>query len=194
MRQANRKRMDGSLGGHHAKARLLSNKTHYSLSDPGARISVKPGKARALNYLCSLAVDTATGLVSHIQADLADRRDSVHLPGLIQQLQARLTGQELPLRAVLADAGYSNGFNYAFLERRAITPWIPVFGCYKPVIEGFAYEAAGNAYRCPAGKLLPFRKYSTRLDGNWLKNYRAEYRDCQSCALKPTCVPLGWYS
>ncbi|MGI4874403.1 MAG: transposase [Janthinobacterium lividum] len=46
-----------------------------------------------------------------------------------------------------------------------------------------------NAYRCPAGKLLPFRNYCTSLDGNWLKNYWAEYRDCQACPFKPTCVP-----
>jgi transposase len=188
-RQAKQKRTTGGLGAHHAKAQLLSNKTHTSLSDPEARISVKPGKARALNYLCSLAVDTATGLISHVQADFADSRDSVHLPRLVAQLQTRLTAQQVPLREVLADAGYSNGFNYAFLEQRGITPWISVFGKYKPVIEGFTYEPDRNAYRCPAGKLLLFRNYCTSQDGTWLKNYRAEYRDCQACPLKPTCVP-----
>ena len=58
-------------GATHKKARLLSNKTHYSPHDPDARISVKPGKARKLNYHCSMAVDTAEGAVSHIQADFA---------------------------------------------------------------------------------------------------------------------------
>jgi transposase len=188
-RQAQQQRAAGGLGAHHAKAQLLSNKTHTSRSDPEARISVKPGKARALNYRCSLAVDTSSGLISHVQADLADSRDSVHLPRLVAQLQARLTTQQVPLREVLADAGYANGFNYAFLEQRGITPWIPVFGKYKPVIEGFTYEPDRNAYRCPAGKLLPFRNYCTSLDGHWLKNYRAEYRACQACPLKPTCVP-----
>jgi transposase len=188
-RQAKQQRAAGGLGAQHAKAQLLSNKTHTSSSDPDARISVKPGKARALNYLCSLAVDTATGLISHVQADFTDSRDSVHLPRLVAQLQKRLTQQQVPLREVLADAGYSNGFNYAFLEQRGITPWIPVFGKYKPVIEGFTYEPTVNAYRCSAGKLLPFRNYCTSQDGNWLKNYRAEYRDCQACPLKPTCVP-----
>jgi hypothetical protein len=67
-------------GSRHPQARLLSNKTHYSPTDPDARISLKPGKARALNYLCSLAVDTAQGVISHVQADLADSRDSLHLP------------------------------------------------------------------------------------------------------------------
>ncbi|MGI4824418.1 MAG: transposase [Janthinobacterium lividum] len=48
-RQAKQKQGGGGLGAHHAKAQLLSNKTHQSRSDPEARISVKPGKARALN-------------------------------------------------------------------------------------------------------------------------------------------------
>ena len=53
-------------GSRHTQARRLSNKTHYSPTDPDARISVKPGKARALNYLCRLAVDTAKGVISHV--------------------------------------------------------------------------------------------------------------------------------
>jgi hypothetical protein len=82
----------------------------------------KPSKASALIYRCNLAVDTASGLISHVKADLANSRDSVHLPNLIAQLQARWTKQQVPLREVLADAVYSNGFNYAFLEQRGIIP------------------------------------------------------------------------
>jgi transposase len=188
---AKRQAAPGRLGAHHPKAQLLSNKTHYSPTDPEARISVKPGKARALNYLCSVAVDTASGLISHIQADFADRRDSTHLPELIPQLQARLTTNKLTLQDIVADTGYSNGFNYAFLEQRAITPWIPVFGYYKPAPEGFTYEAEVDAFRCPTGKLLPFRNYATSKDGNWAKNYRAAYQDCQQCPRKMACTPAA---
>lgn len=188
-RQAKRQAEPGGLGAHHVKAQLLSNKTHYSPTDPEARISVKPGKARALNYLCSLAVDTATGVISHIQADLADSRDCLHLPALVPRLQARLTAQELTLRDFVADTGYSNGFNYAFLEQRGITPWIPVFGPYKPTVEGFTYEPAADAYRCQADKLLPFRSFRTTENETWVKQYRAAYKDCQQCPLKASCVP-----
>ncbi|WP_161787172.1 hypothetical protein [Hymenobacter sp. IS2118] len=51
------------------------------------RIRVKPGNARALNYLCSLAVDTAHGVISHVQGDLADQPDSFHLPRLLSCLR-----------------------------------------------------------------------------------------------------------
>ncbi len=179
----------GALGARHEKARLLSNKTHYSPTDPDARISVKPGKARALNHLCSLAVDTAKGVISHVQADFADKRDSLHLPRLLTGLQRRLRVHELRLRHLLADAGYANGSNYALLEAQHITAWIPVFGQYKAEIAGFTYDAPTDAYTCAAGKVLPFRKYDTTADGTWLKIYWATCQDCQQCPLKPTCVP-----
>ena len=89
----------------HAKVQLLSNKTYYSPSGPEARTPVKPSKARALNYRCSLAIDTAIGVISHIQADLADSRDCLHFPALVPRLQARLIARELTLRDFVADNG-----------------------------------------------------------------------------------------
>lgn len=111
----------GAPGAAHEKAQLLSNKTHYNPHDPDARISVKPGKARKLNYHCSMAVDTAEGVISHIQADFADGRDSQYLPRISMQVQNRLKKNELAMTDLLADAGYSNGSNYNFLEQRGIT-------------------------------------------------------------------------
>ncbi|MCC9168889.1 transposase [Pontibacter harenae] len=69
--QDNLKKAPKVLGASHKRAQLLSNKTHYSPHDPDARISVKPGKARKLNYHCSMAVDTARGVISHIRSDFA---------------------------------------------------------------------------------------------------------------------------
>lgn len=79
----------GPPGANHEKAKLLSNKTHYNPQDPDARISIKPGKARKLNYYCSMSVDAAEGVISHIQADSADGRDSQYLPSIISSLQDR---------------------------------------------------------------------------------------------------------
>ena len=190
-RQAKLQTVAGSLGSTHKKAKLWSNKTHYSTTDADARVSVKPGKVRALNYLCSLAVDTAQGVISHVQADFADSRDSLHLPGLVRSLQPRLQAQGLHWQELLADTGYANGSNYAFLEERGITPWIPVFGQYKAEIKGFTYDLATDTYICPAGKALPFQKYDTSADGSWLKIYWASYQDCHHCPLKLTCVPTA---
>ena len=188
-RQAKRRTEPGPLGAQHEKARLLSNKTHYSPTDPDARISIKPGKARALNYLCRLAVDTAKGVISPVQADFADSRDSLHLPHLLTGLQQRLRTNALLLRDLVADTAYANGPNYALLEAQQVTAWIPVFGQYKPEIDGFTYDPQTDTYHCAAGKELPFQRYDSTADGSWVKFYWAPCRDCQQCSLKPTCVP-----
>ena len=189
--QQNLKNAPANLGASNKKAQLLSNKTHYSPTDPDARISIKPGKARKLNYNCSLAVDTAEGVISHVQADFADGRDSQCLPDITLKLQQRLASNELRLEEVLADTGYSNGSNYALLEQWKITGWIPVFGHYKPQIEGFPYDPEADHFTCPEGKRLPFKTFNRNADGSLLKIYRAAYPDCKSCPLKPTCVPGG---
>jgi transposase len=179
----------GPLGRSRPQARLLSNKTHYSPADPDARISVKPGKARALNYLCSMAVDEAHGVISHVQADFADRRDCTLLPSLVEPLQQRLLAQDLLLVDLVADTNYSNGVNYALLEARGITPWIPVFGKYKPEIDSFRYEAETDCFTCSAGKRLPFKSFYKNQDGGLAKVYRAASRDCRLCPRKPACAP-----
>ena len=79
----------------------------------------------------------------------------------------------------------------SLLEQQGITPWIPVFGKYKPVIEGFPYDPQTDQFTCPAGKTLPFKTYDTTADGGLLKLYRAPYQDCKRCPLKATCVPRG---
>ena len=150
---------------------------------------MKPGKARKLNYHCSLAVDTAEGVITHVQADFADGRDSQTQPDVTLKLQQRLIHNELRLEELLADTGYSNVGNYALLEQRKITGWIPVFGKYKPQIDGFPYDPAADQFTCLASKLLPFKTFDSHADGGLLKIYRAAYQDCQQCPLKPDCVP-----
>ncbi len=49
--------------GKEIRPKFLSNHTHYSPTDPDAKISVKPGKARQLNYSAQLSVDDA----NHVQ-------------------------------------------------------------------------------------------------------------------------------
>ncbi len=177
------------VGASHKKARLLSNKTHYNPHDPDARISVKPGKARKLNYHCSMAVDTAEGVISNIQADFADGRDSQYLKDISLKVQDRLRKNELIMTDILADAGYSNGSNYDFLEKRKVTGWIPVFGKYKPWIEGFPYNKEKDEYSCAMNKPLPFKGFSTNKDGAVFKNYWAAPRDCKACPMKSSCAP-----
>ena len=59
----------------------LSNKTHYSTTDTDARVSVKPGKPRQLNYLGQVSTDTANHVITNIEAHHADKKDSQCLTG-----------------------------------------------------------------------------------------------------------------
>ncbi|WP_157486809.1 IS1182 family transposase [Dyadobacter alkalitolerans] len=188
-----RKNPVGASGASHEKAQLFSNKTHYNPHDPDARISVKPGKARKLNYHCSMAVDTGQGIISHIQADFADGRDSQYLPAMTVQVQKRLKANDLRMTELLADAGYSNGFNYEFLELRNVTPWIPVFGKYKPEREWVTYDRKEDAFTCTMGKTIPFKGFDRTSDGKPIKNYRASKKDCIPCVLKESCTPKSLF-
>jgi len=66
---------DGKEGnsGEFIQSKLLSNHTHYSPTDPDARISTKPGKPRNLNFLGQLSVDTSYHVITGAMADFADK-------------------------------------------------------------------------------------------------------------------------
>ena len=71
-------------------SKYTSNKTHYSPTDPDARISVKPGKARKLNYMSQLSVDTGHHIITDITAYHADKKDSQCLQDITVRLKNRL--------------------------------------------------------------------------------------------------------
>jgi hypothetical protein len=58
------------------RPKFVSNHTHYSTTDRDARVSVKPGKPRQLNYSMQTAVDMSSHVITNIEAHLADRKDS----------------------------------------------------------------------------------------------------------------------
>ena len=62
----------------------LSNHTHYSPTDSDARVSVKPGKARQLNYFGQIAVDDAHHVITGACSDFADKRDSQCLEQIVE--------------------------------------------------------------------------------------------------------------
>lgn len=180
-------REEGSLGSDNPQARYLSNKTHYSPVDPDARVAVKPGKPRQLYYMSSMSVDTAHHVITHMRAIHADRKDSLNLIDLVRQTQLRLKKQELHLETVLADTGFSNGENYKYLEETKINGYIPVFGQYEGVREGFTYESEEDRWRCSQGKYATFRKIRYH-ENHPEKLYFTTRKDCKGCPLASGCI------
>ena len=181
------KEQDQRPGAGNKGSKYTSNKTHYSPTDPDARISVKPGKARKLNFLSHLAVDTVNHVITHIHADFADKKDNQCLEAIVNPLKNRLQANGLIWKNLAADAGYSSGENYALLERKEIDSYIPPHGTYKGGPEGFTYHKNGNYWECPQGKKVTFRK--TKYEKETKKNYYYTRRsDCKNCPIKRACI------
>lgn len=181
------KDQDQRPGAGNKGSKYTSNKTHYSPTDPDARISVKPGKARKLNYLSQLSVDTAHHVISDIKAYHADGKDSQQLQDIVQRVKRRLWKKGLTMENCVADTGYSSGENYAFLEQQGIKSFIPPHGTYKGGPEGFEYIGEGNYWLCPQGKKVTFRKQ--KLEKGTLKdNYFTKRSDCKDCPIKARCI------
>jgi transposase len=180
---------DQRQGAGNKNAKYTSNKTHYSPTDPDARISVKPGKARKLNYLSQLSVDTAHHVITDIAADFAHKKDNQCLQAITHRLKDRLKGQGLLWHNLLADTGYSSGENYAFLEKEGIISYIPPHGTYKGGPEGFIYEKEADCFVCSQGQPIPFVKvYYEKKSNTKKKEYRASKQVCKGCPIREKCL------
>ncbi len=178
---------DTRPGSRNKGAKYTSNKTHYSPTDPDARISVKPGKARKLNYHGNISVDTANHVITDAKAYHADRADSANLQDVTLRLKKRLSREGLMWRNILADAGFSSGENYDFLEKQNLVSYIPPHGTYKGGPEGFTFVKDGNYWLCPEGKKVTFRK--RKLVKNSLQDhYLTKRSDCKNCPVKTQCI------
>jgi transposase len=169
------------------RAKFLSNHTHYSTTDPDARIAVKPGKPRQFNYLGQTSVDTAHHVITHIHADYADKKDSQCLTKVIKELNENFQSTGLAVEQILADTGYSSGEALKALEQNNITGYIPNFGKYKPEREGFTYHKEEDYYNCPQNKKIIFKKIKSN-NGHLAREYRSSRKDCASCPLRSTCI------
>ena len=185
---------DGELDelGNTIQAKYLSNHTHYSKTDPDARISVKPGKPRQLNYSAQTSVDTKGHVITNIMADYSDKRDSQSLPEIIKQTKENLEENNLTIEEVLADTGYSSGTALKYLKENNITGYIPNFGLYKNSREGFSYDKGKDEYTCTQGKKIVFKKIITVSRGNQTREYRSSRLDCKGCPHRSTCIGTSY--
>jgi hypothetical protein len=173
---------------HTERSKYLSNKTHYSPTDPDARIAVKPGKARNMSYLASVSVDKAQGVIAHVQADYADAKDSQLLISIVESLQKRFKPYELSLKKVVADAGYSSGEVYQYLEKQHLTAYIPIHGQFTVERDGFSYDEQKDCFICPQGEKLTMSRLFIDRSGYPKKTYRLSRTICNQCPIRETCL------
>jgi transposase len=173
------------------RPRYLSNHTHYSPTDPDARISVKPGKARQMNYYGQVAVDDSHHVITAAGADFSDKRDSQCLESLVDQCRQNLAENDMPTGEILADAGYSSGESLKYLNDHNIEAWIPNFGQYIAERPGFVYIKEENHYLCTKegghGAILAYKGERTDSKGYTKRTYRSSETDCRTCPLREQC-------
>lgn len=172
------------------RPRFLSNHTHHSPTDPDARISVKPGKARQMNYYAQIAVDELHHVITAAGSDYADKRDSECLAHILNQNIKNLKEHGIQTKQITADTGYSSAEALQFCKDNNIEAFIPNFGQYKPVREGFIYNEEQDQYECTRGNqaILPFKRIAVDIKGYEKKIYRSDNSKCKNCPLRKTCI------
>jgi transposase len=171
------------------RPKFVSNHTHYSTTDRDARVSVKPGKPRQLNYSMQTAVDMSSHVITNVEAHYADRRDSECLSQVLQNTINNLGQQQLIVEEIACDTGYSSGKALQACIDNSITAYIPNFGHYKPFREGFVFDQVNDRYTCIAkGIHLPYKKTYQDKKGYYKKQYRSSAKDCGKCPLRTSCI------
>ena len=171
-----------------SRSKFVSNHTHYSSTDREARVSVKPGKPRQLNYSMQTSVDMGSHVITNTEAHLADRRDSECLPQVLQNTISNLQQHHLTVEEIAADTGYSSGEALQSCIDQNITAYIPNFGQYKTERTGFTYHEHEDYYKCQLGAKLPYKKTWQDKKGYYRKQYRSSSLDCKNCPLRTSCI------
>jgi transposase len=169
-----------------------------SPTDPAARWTAARGGPAVYAYADNYLIDLKHAVIMDVEATTAVRQAEVTAAKtMIERTADRF---ELTPTRLAADTGYGSAEMLAWLvDEQGIEPHIPVFdkserkdGTFSR--DDFAYDQEGDAYVCPAGKLL--RKYrrpfATPRSGVTKDNtmlYRASKFDCDACPMKPRCCP-----
>jgi len=171
------------------QAKFLSNATHYSPTDPDARIATKPGKPRNLNYFGQVSVDTANHVITGACADFADKKDSQCLEKICDLTIDNLKENHIQIKQVLTDTGYCSGEALNYLEEKGIDAWMPNFGQFTPHREGFIYNKEQNQYECQRGNcaIIPFKNARADKRGYIRYVYRSSESACKSCPFRVEC-------
>lgn len=166
-----------------------NNKTHYSPTDPDAKISKKGGRPCQLNYYGQIVVDDANHVITAAAADFADRKDSQCVENIVGQTIENFKLNDLSLDQLLADTNYSSGEALRYLEAYGIDGYIPSHALYKPSKEGFIYNDILDRYECTKGNMavLPYKETIPSSNGLSKKTYRSS-TECTTCPLKQTCL------
>lgn len=167
-----------------------SGETQLSRTDPDARRLSKSGQAVA-GYNVQIAVDDKHKLIV-ASAVVNDGNDSGQLYTMAKSAKEELGVETL---TALADTGYYNGSALKDCEENGIVAYVPQAQRSERLAaqgrlshEEFIYDAAADAYRCPAGALLRPSKGRKVNAGRIEIRYTSRKADCDACPLRSRCL------
>jgi len=151
-------------------------------TDPEARVM---GNGR-VGYNIQSSVDGKHRLIVDVDV-VQSAADQEQLYRMARRSQRQLQEKQM---TVLADAGYSSGWQFKRCQAHALSPYVPVNRGINNQGNGrlfdksaFTYHADGNYYECPAGEHLPKKTKSTK-DRLFLYTTEA----CADCKLRVRCT------
>jgi transposase len=167
-----------------------SGETQLSRTDADARLLSKNGQVVA-GYNVQIAVDDKHKLIVASEV-VNDGNDTGQLHKMAKAAKDELGAGTL---TALADTGYYNGNALKACEDGGIVAYVPparrtarLEAQGRISHEQFVYEAEGNVYRCPAGKVLSPTKGRKPNGGRIEIRYVSRKSDCDACALRSRCV------
>jgi transposase len=167
-----------------------SGETQSSSTDADARLMSKGGQL-VVGYNVQVAVDEKHKLIVATEV-VNDGNDSGQLYEMAKAAQEALG---TPTLEVVADTGYYNGPALKDCEENGIAAYVPpakrtgrLEAEGRFTHEEFAYDAAENVYRCPAGEVLRPTK-SPKVNGNRREIvYLSRKSTCAACPLRVRCL------
>jgi transposase len=173
-------------------ARLeASGETQLSLTDPDARLLVKNGQGVA-GYNVQTVVDDQHKLI--VASEVVN--DSSDVGQLHAMARTAKDALEVETLQALADEGYYSSLELKACEDDGIMAYVPVpegngqlekKGRFS--LKNFSYDAAADAYRCPAGELLrPMEGHWKNTSGRTEIRYASSTKTCRTCPLRARCL------
>jgi transposase len=167
-----------------------SEKRQLSLTDPDARLLSK-GDQTIAGYNVQSVVDDKHKLI--IASEVVNSSDAGHLHAMAKAAKEVLEAKSLQ---VLADAGYYGSADLKACEDDGIEAYVPPSegngvlekqGRFS--LKDFSYDAAADAYRCPAGELLrPTKGRFTNTSGRVEIRYLSRKAICGACPSRARCL------
>jgi transposase len=162
-----------------------------SPADPAARWTGAHGGPAFFAYAANYLIDLDHAVIVDVEASTAVRQAEVTAAKtMIERTEERF---ELCPQRLAGDTAYGSAEMLGWLvHERGIEPHVPVFDKSKRTDgtfsrEDFVYDAKGDVYVCPGGKMLTCK--GTVVNNGTTLLYRAGKHDCDACRLKPRCCP-----